>query len=143
MSWGWNVPEWNGAIGWLVFGSVLMFVGSLALLPVIIVRMPHDYFTRKRPPEDGRRSAVRLLLRVLKNVLGALIALLGVLLIFTPGQGLMTIFVGVTLLDFPGKRRAEIAILGRPGVLGPINRLRTKLGHRPLEMPPRASPRPK
>lgn len=138
---GWDLPEWNGAAGWIVFGSLLMFVVSLALLPVIIVRMPHDYFTRKYPPGDGGKGVLRLLVLVVKNLLGLLIASLGVLLIFTPGQGLLTIFVGVTLLDFPGKRRAEIAILGRPGVLGPVNRLRKRLGHLPLAMPPRESRR--
>lgn len=137
MIWGWELPEWNGVIGWILFGSVVMFLGSLAVLPVVIVRMPHDYFTRKRERAAGDYGVGRLILRVIKNVVGLLIALLGVLLIFTPGQGLMTIFVGMTLLDFPGKRRAEVAVLGRPGVLGPINRLRTRLGHRPLEMPPK------
>ena len=45
-----------------------------------------------------------------------------------PGQGLLTILLGVMLLDFPGKRRLELKIVSRPSVLKTVNSLRSKFG---------------
>lgn len=133
-------PEWNDALGWLLFGSVVMFVGSVLLLPLVIVRLPADYFTRSELPADSwraRHGVMRLILRVLKNALGLVLAVLGLVMIFTPGQGLVALLVGLSLLDVPGKRKVEVAIIGRPGVLRAINALRARAGRPPLVLPPR------
>jgi hypothetical protein len=49
-----------------------------------------------------------------------------------PGPGLLVILIGITVMDFPGKRRLERWVVGRPGVLGAINRLRRRYGRPPL-----------
>ena len=54
-------------------------------------------------------------------VVGMILALPGV-----PGQGLLTILIGLMLLDLPGKRRLERKIVGRPRILRTINRLRKR-----------------
>jgi hypothetical protein len=74
---------------------------------------------------------------ITKNIVGAVVVILGVLLSLpgVPGPGLLTIFVGFLLLDFPGKRRLEVWLLNRPKVLGPINRLRQRYGKPPLVLP--------
>lgn len=134
------MPEWNDAWGWLLFGSVVMFFGSLLLVPLVIVRLPADYFTRRELPEGSWRrqhGVLRIVLRVLKNLLGLLFVVLGLVMIFTPGQGLIALFLGLSLMDIPGKRRLELAIIGRPGVLRAINRLRARVNRSPLELPPR------
>lgn len=71
---------------------------------------------------------------VLKNVLGAVLILLGVILSIPgfPGQGLLTMLAGVFLLDFPGKHRLLYKILSRPLFLQPINHLRRKFSRPPL-----------
>lgn len=71
-----------------------------------------------------------------KNLLGGLLVVVGLLLSLpgVPGQGLLTIFVGILLLDIPGKRRIELAIVRRPSVLRNINRLRRRFGRAPLEV---------
>jgi hypothetical protein len=51
-----------------------------------------------------------------------------------PGQGVLTMIVGLTLLDFPGKRGLECRLIGRPRILRTINRLRARFGRPPLEM---------
>ena len=135
MIWGWDLPEWNGALGWILFGSVVMFFGSLALLPVIIVRMPHDYFTRKHEPGEVGGGVGWLFLRLVKNVLGVVIAMLGVLLIFTPGQGLLSILLGLILIDFPGKHAVVRRILRNGRVVAAANRWRAKFGKPALEHP--------
>ena len=49
-----------------------------------------------------------------------------------PGQGILTILLGVMLLDLPGKRRVEQRILRQPKVLEKINKLRNKFSKPPL-----------
>lgn len=53
-------------------------------------------------------------------------------MLFTPGPGVLTILIGVMLLNFPGKRRLERKLVERPRVLEAINRLRARFGKAPL-----------
>ncbi len=78
-----------------------------------------------------------LLLGVAKNILGGLLVVMGVVMLFTPGQGLLTILIGLLLLNFPGKYRLERWLVLRPGVLRGLNWLRQRRGHRPFDAPPR------
>jgi hypothetical protein len=43
-----------------------------------------------------------------------------------PGQGILTILLGIMLLDFPGKRDLEHRLVSQPRVLNTINKLRHK-----------------
>jgi hypothetical protein len=45
-----------------------------------------------------------------------------------PGQGILTILLGIMLLDFPGKRDLEYRLVSQPRVLNTINKLRHKFG---------------
>ena len=49
-----------------------------------------------------------------------------------PGQGLLTMLVGLVLLDIPGKRRLELKLVSRPRVVRAINRLRKRFSRPPL-----------
>jgi hypothetical protein len=49
-----------------------------------------------------------------------------------PGQGVLTILAGVTLIEFPGRHRFVRAIIGRPAVLAAVNRVRSCFGRPPL-----------
>ena len=145
--WDW-ITENKG----LIFGvSAVMFVGSLVALPAMIARMPDDYFLRRRRdalPFSRAHPAVRIVLLVLKNLLGAAFLLAGVVMIFTPGQGILAVLLGVSLLDIPGKRRLELGIVRRPHVLKAINWIRERAHRPPLRLPaprlpaPETSPHP-
>jgi hypothetical protein len=69
---------------------------------------------------------VRVTLLVGKNVLGVVLVGIGIILSIpgVPGQGLLTILLGVMLLDIPGKRQLECKIISRPQVLKAVNKLR-------------------
>jgi hypothetical protein len=54
-----------------------------------------------------------------------------------PGQGVLTVLIGVTLLDFPGKQRLEARIVGHRRVLGKVNSLREKFGKPPFKIAPK------
>jgi hypothetical protein len=45
-----------------------------------------------------------------------------------PGQGLLTIIIGLVLMEFPGKYHAERWVINRPAVLAAINWIRLKAG---------------
>lgn len=115
--------------------SVFAFVGTLLLVPRLVIRIPADYFVASAGPDRGARSRVSVVRRVLKNLLGVLLFALGVLLLFLPGQGLLTMLVGVLLIDFPGKRALERKMIQRPACHRPLNWIRRRAGFEPLLLP--------
>ena len=126
----------NGAGPWLVLASVLMFALSLIALPLVIIYLPHDYFSSKTPRFahlQNNRPLVRWLLLILKNAIGGLLIAAGLIMLVTPGQGMLAMFVGLMLLDVPGKRWLERRILQHPSLLPLINRIRAKAGRPPLD----------
>lgn len=115
--------------------SALMFAGSLVALRFVIVRMPADYFVHHRPSGTnwlGRHPAMRLLARLIKNVVGLVLLVLGIIMLFTPGQGILLILVGLSLLDVPGKRAIQLRIVSNPTVLRTINHVRAKADRPPI-----------
>ena len=62
-------------------------------------------------------------------LIGIVLSLPGV-----PGQGILTILLGLIMLDIPGKRPWEARIVKRPSVRSAIDRLRAKCGKPPLEL---------
>jgi hypothetical protein len=129
---GWN--GWHLAALALALG-VASAVISLVAVGTVLARLPADYFVNPaaRRPID-RHPVLKVALVVLKNLFGYFLIVLGVLLSLpgVPGQGLLTVLMGVLLIDFPGKHRAERWLLTRRGVLTGVNRLRERLGQPPL-----------
>ena len=124
---------------WFGVAAASMFVVSLLAVPLLLARIPADYFARTEASPMGwqrRHPVLRWTLHLLKNVCGVLLVLAGVVMLFTPGQGVLTVLVGVSLMDFPGKRRLELWLVRRPRVLTSINWIRQRTHHSPLEMPP-------
>lgn len=129
--------DWGEALGWLAAVSALMFAGSLVVIPLVAARIPANYFCadrRGQTPWRRRRPVLRLCVLILKNILGLILFLAGVLMLFLPGQGLLTIFLGIVLMDFPGKYRLERYIISRGPMLRGINWLRNRTGVAPLEV---------
>ena len=125
-------------LAWLAIASAIAFVGTLLLIPIVVVRMPADYFVAEAPPPwsfRGRFPLLSLAVRVLKNLLGVALVAVGFALLVLPGQGILTILLGLTLVDFPGKRRLEVALVSRDRVRRSLNWLRGRFGHPPLEIP--------
>jgi hypothetical protein len=127
------------AVVWSLVGfSVAMVVAAVVALPLIVVRIPADYFAHQREPQlpwQKAHPALRIVAIVGKNLLGALLLLAGLVMLFAPGQGILCILLGVALLDVPGKRRLERWIATRPPVFKALNALRRKYGHPPLDKP--------
>lgn len=118
----------------LTVASLVGFVGSLIVIPIILVRLPEDFFDDRRPRTwmQDHHPVLQIVGHLVKNVLGVVFLLAGLAMLFLPGQGLLTMLIGISMLDFPGKRRLERRLIGQPSVLGAINKLRDKFRKPPL-----------
>ena len=122
-------------LAWIGVVSILVFLVSLAALPWIVAPIPADYFCHsQRTPAQWKsnRPSIRILLLIAKNLLGYILIAGGVLMLFIPGQGLLTILMGGVLLDYPGKYRLERKIVSVPKILSALNWLRSKRNAPPL-----------
>jgi hypothetical protein len=117
-------------LGVLLF--VVTFAISLAIVSVILIKIPANYFQKDHPREfwADRHPVIRYLGLLGKNLLGVLLVALGILMSLpgVPGQGILTILLGIMLLDFPGKQSLEHKLVSRPRVLKTINKLRHRFG---------------
>ena len=132
-----NSITWRGAIlGVLVF--VVTFLVSLGIVSLILVKIPADYFKKNHKTKfwSGPNPPVHAAKVIGKNILGFLLVVLGIVLSIpgVPGQGLLTILLGIMLLDFPGKSTLERKLLSRPEIVKTINRLRDRFHKQPLEL---------
>jgi hypothetical protein len=127
------------AFWWIGTLSIATFVGTLIIIPILVVRIPSDYFKRKEQKQKScyknKYEAICFIGTVLKNLLGILFVLAGLGMLFLPGQGLITILIGIMLLNFPGKLALQLRILQQPNVLRAINWMRTKADRPALKLP--------
>lgn len=140
--WSLTVIRWAGehpeALAWAFGLSMLLFVSSLVLIPVLITRMRPDYFVATDPDEHGwlgRHPAARVTARVIKNALGGLLLLAGIAMMVLPGQGVITVLVALSLLEFPGKRALELRLIRQLPVSRAVNWIRARAGRPALIIP--------
>ena len=143
-----NILAWlhvhEAALWWMGAVSLATFVGTLIVIPFLVIRIPADYFTRGKghAARDHGQSAVRhvlgLLLRYLQSsgFIGA-----GLVMLVLPGQGIITILIGLMLMNFPGKHALERRIVQQPAVFRTINWMRERVDQPGLELPHRACTR--
>ncbi len=126
--------QWSWLLPWLVGFSVVVFFGSLIGVWLVLVHLPEDYLTNDRSVNylRTRSKVVNLFIRILRNFLGVGFLLMGLLMLFTPGQGILSMVVGIVLIEFPGKRKLIHKIVANPRVLNAINRIRKKAQKPPL-----------
>ena len=111
--------------------SIVMFIGSILMLPWLVSLIPADYFdheSREPPRWKQAHPIIRIGILLLKNLLGWVMLIAGLVMLVLPGQGLLSLLIALILMDYPGKYRFERWIITRPALLHLINRLRIKLG---------------
>jgi hypothetical protein len=130
----WGLTWWQVLFG--VLFSVVTFVGSIAVVTLVLVKLPANYFHSSHEREFlvERHPVLRAVGIFGKNLLGLLLVFFGVIMSLpgVPGQGVLTILLGIMLLDFPGKRGLETRLVGRPRVFRAINGLRARFHKPPL-----------
>jgi hypothetical protein len=135
------ILEWirihETAFWWLGTLSIITFLGTLIVIPFLVVRIPADYFKcdKQKPSRYHKQhSFSHILLLALKNFLGLIFLIAGLAMLLLPGQGFITILIGIMMLNFPGKFALEIRIVQQPTILRAINWIRVKANREALEV---------
>src|SRR4051794_39953861 len=140
----WIAPELDWAkshqalIWWIFAISVAVTIVTPIAVGWGVVQLPADYFTpKKRRPTSTREehSVLRPLYVIAKNLVGFILIVAGLAMLILPGQGLLTIVIGVILMNFPGKYRLERWLATRPPVWRSLNWLRKRAGRPELQWP--------
>ncbi len=133
---GWR-EALESALPWLAAGSLASLVLVAVAVPIIVIELPADYFARRdrsQFPFHDRHPLLFVPLLVVKNLAAVTCIVIGAALLLLPGQGLLTILVGVLLLDFPGKYRLERWLVSRRRILHLFNRIRERAGRAPFHI---------
>lgn len=118
--------------------SLAMFIISLLSLPWLLSLIPVDYFKDPEPYKDHhdfRHPVIRMVVIGLKNVFGWILILAGIAMLVLPGQGLLTLVMGMLLISFPGKRSFERKLVSHPKILESINWFRRRRDKAPILAP--------
>ncbi len=130
------LSNWQQPLLWASGLSLLALIATIVGVPWVVTRLPKDYFVRServvwRASFDA--PLLSLITSMLKNLLGLLLVVLGLIMLVTPGQGIVTLLIGLLLMNFPGKYHLERWLVSRPGVLKGLNWLRRRQGQLPFD----------
>ena len=118
--------------------SVVTFVGSLIVVPIILARLPVDYFLNEERHLVATRSkqpAFFFLTQFVKNFFGGILILAGIAMLILPGQGILTILIGLGITNFPGKYKLERKLVSNQSVFKSLNWMRKRAGVEPFLYP--------
>lgn len=122
------LSDYGDLITWVGVISSFCFFASLAIIPLVICRLHDDYFfhIHEHSKNEDLHPLAFALLRLLRYLLGAILLVAGFLMLFLPGQGLLTMILGISLLDFPGKQQAVDKLLQIQSIQNSLNWIRKK-----------------
>ena len=109
--------------------STIFFLLSLLGLSWLISIIPHNYFVDKKRVSliKMKNPLMWLPIIIIKNSIGLVLILCGILMLILPGQGVLTIITGLIFLDYPGKFRFERSLVRNKLILNSMNWIRRKL----------------
>ena len=115
--------------------SFVIFVFSLISIKWLVALIPSDYFINRNSSKFKiAYPSLWLVSTIIKNILGYTLIIGGILMLFLPGQGLFTIFVGLLLSNYPGKFYLERKLIAMPKIYKTVNWLRKKSNQPPLKI---------
>jgi len=124
-----NWFQQNGhLLGWI--GGITLTLSLLSPIAIVylIESLPADYFIQPHRPLRSRLHP----LSILKNLIGLSLIVVGIAMLLLPGQGILTVLVGLIMMNFPGKKKLERWLLSLPRVTDAINWIRKKGGKPPF-----------
>ncbi len=120
---------------WLGVVSSIIFLISLLSIRWLVCMIPSDYFIKKEQSKFKSNYPVAWIISsIIKNIFGYVLIFGGILMLVLPGQGLITIFIGLMLSNYPGKYKIEKKIIAIPRIFKTINWLRKKSDEPPLNL---------
>lgn len=115
--------------------SMLMLLITVLATPWIVAQLPDTYLQSQQSKTQSIGIA-RVLLTTGRACLGLVLIVLGLIMMVTPGPGIVTLLLGISVAEFPGKHRVLINLATRPGVFRSLNWMRKRHGKPPFEYPP-------
>ena len=119
-------------LAWI--GGVTLAASLLSPIAIIwlIEQLPADYFIRPRAIDRHHLHPLSLM----KNLFGLILIVAGVAMLVLPGQGVLTMLIGLVIMNFPGKKALEKRLLRLPKIAAAVNWIRKKGGKPPFILPP-------
>lgn len=130
------VKDHQTVVVWITVGSAVGFLLTLLVAPWLLIKLPKDYFSTPETNDLnllGNHPIAKVVINGFRNTIGFGLILIGVLLLILPGQGLLTILLGIAIANFPGKRKLIQMITSRSSVQRSLNWLRRKAGKENFE----------
>ncbi|SLM49841.1 conserved protein of unknown function [Nitrospira japonica] len=135
------MDQWisKDTLHWIYAGSGLLLLVIAIAVPWVLITMPRDSFSHPNRHNwlDRKPAAIRVPLRILKNVLALTLIVVGIAMFLTPGPGIFPILLGIFLADFPGKTTLQSRVVRKPTVMNSLNWLRRTFHRPPLQLPPK------
>ena len=110
----------------LVSVSIASFIISILFCTLVIAYLPPDYFVPNRQVNRIKHPVLRIGLKCLKNLFAVVLVIVGLIQIPLPGQGVLTVLIGIIISDVPGKRKLERRIISSSAVLATANSIRSR-----------------
>ena len=127
------IDVYKSVIFWLGLLSFLIFIFSLVTIKWLVALIPSDYFVSKKDSKfKSKYPFTWLISMIIKNIIGYVLIIGGILMLVLPGQGLFTIFIGLMMSNYPGKYYIEKKFIAIPSILKAINWLRKQSNKEPI-----------
>jgi Ca2+/Na+ antiporter len=117
---------------WIGIVSLVVFIASLLLTPLLLGKIPQDYFIHTNQHKVEIEHLGHLIIVVIRTLIGFVLLIAGIIMLVTPGQGIITILLGLFLMEFPGKRKLELKFIKHNPTFKALNWLRNKAGKSPF-----------
>lgn len=129
--------NWTSAAGYLGVISLVTFALSVICLPLLVASLPQNIFieTIQQSKVKVQPRPLRILLIVLRNIVGLVLLVSGIAMLFLPGQGLLTIVLAMLLLTFPGKSKLLVLLIHQEKVQRSLDWLRRRQRKPPFLWP--------
>jgi hypothetical protein len=76
--------------------------------------------------------SIAFVVSIAKIIVALFLLVCGVLMLVLPGQGIITILIGLSLIPFPGKKKIEQYLISRKSVRSSLNWIRLKAKKEPF-----------
>lgn len=111
---------------YLGIGSFIFFIIMILITPWLVGKIPYDYFVNDKYSMKSASKITKFIVNPIRNIFGLILFILGFIMLFTPGQGIITILLAVLVMRFPYKRELEQKIIANKNILKALNWLRDK-----------------
>ena len=135
MNWEW-LKGHEALLYWIGALSLISFLVGIVIIPILVARMDPCYFVRDCSIRmSAKKGLGHWIKRVGKNALGGALLFAGFVMLFVPGQGVLTMLIGLTLIDFPGKTHLQLKVVQIRAVRHSLNWMRLRKGREKLIFP--------